>query len=281
MGAQTSLSILLSSDLAQHQSIPKEYALDITQAQVNNTYIFTEQDLPGFKSKSRAKFDLSSANMPSRLTRAKNDKPAVKKPYDANKRFEPYYRKAIPKRTRIAGKIAHEVNCVAVDNEDSRRIISQRTIDAMKPKARTKIVRGKTTGADYIQPGTLQAQTVFDDFIQTQIGQPKKRSQQIKSIRLPENELKDKLFQAFREFKYWPMKGLRARLHQPEAYLKEILSQIAVLQKSGTFSNNWTLTPQNRVENYGTEEDDAAPPGEDSDNDDDDDDADIKFEDVA
>lgn len=93
---QTALQMLLSSQLAEHQMVPKEYELAITAQTVNNTFVFTEQDLPGFKSKSKQKFDPASANMPARLTRPKNDKPMSKQPYDPNKRFQPYYRKAIP-----------------------------------------------------------------------------------------------------------------------------------------------------------------------------------------
>jgi transcription initiation factor TFIIF subunit beta len=88
--------MLLSSNLAEHQTVPQEYVLDVTEETVKNTYVFTEQDLPGFKSKSRQKFDPASANMPARLTRPKNDKPISKQPYDPNKRFQPYFRKAIP-----------------------------------------------------------------------------------------------------------------------------------------------------------------------------------------
>jgi transcription initiation factor TFIIF subunit beta len=86
--------MLLSSDLGEHQTIPKEYLLDVTSESVNNTFVFTEQDLPGFKSKSRQKFDPSNANMPARLTRPSYEK--SKQPWDPNKRFTPYYRKAIP-----------------------------------------------------------------------------------------------------------------------------------------------------------------------------------------
>lgn len=88
--------MLLNPDLAAHQTIPKEYLLDVTEEKVKNTVVFTEKDLPGFKSKSRQQFDLATANMPARLTRPKNDKPMSKEPYDPNKRFQPYYRKAIP-----------------------------------------------------------------------------------------------------------------------------------------------------------------------------------------
>jgi transcription initiation factor TFIIF subunit beta len=93
--------MLLSSELGVHQTIPKEYLLDVTSESVTNTFVFTEQDLPGFKSKSRQKFDPSNANMPARLTRPNNEK--AKQPWDPNKRFTPYFRKAIPSESYSLG----------------------------------------------------------------------------------------------------------------------------------------------------------------------------------
>jgi transcription initiation factor TFIIF subunit beta len=94
--------MLLSSEVGVHQTIPKEYMLDVTAESVNNTFVFTEQDLPGFKSKSRQKFDLSSANMPARLTRPKIEK--TKQPWDPNKKFTPYFKKAIPSEFDPVGR---------------------------------------------------------------------------------------------------------------------------------------------------------------------------------
>lgn len=64
--------------------------------QTKNTFVFTEQDLPGFKSKARQKFEPATANMPARLTRPKPDK--NKAPYDPNKKFTPFVRKAVPSK---------------------------------------------------------------------------------------------------------------------------------------------------------------------------------------
>lgn len=100
------MSMLLRPDLAQHQKVEKEYNLDVASTQVNSTFIFTEQDLPGFKSKARPdEFDIATANMPSRLSRQRNEKAALpKQPFDPNKRFQPYFRKAIPSEyTTISG----------------------------------------------------------------------------------------------------------------------------------------------------------------------------------
>jgi transcription initiation factor TFIIF subunit beta len=92
--------MLLSSDVAQHQMVPKEYDLDVTDENVRNTYVFTEKDLPGFKSKSREKFDLASANMPALLKQKMNSykaPPPPKNAFDsARKASQPYYKKAIP-----------------------------------------------------------------------------------------------------------------------------------------------------------------------------------------
>lgn len=96
-GQDANHQLLLDRNLAIHQTVPKEYELQMADSKPRNTFLFTEQDLPGFKSKSAAKFDAASANMPARLTqRLKSEKPGAKQAYDPNKRFQPYYRKAIP-----------------------------------------------------------------------------------------------------------------------------------------------------------------------------------------
>jgi transcription initiation factor TFIIF subunit beta len=65
------------------------------------------------------------------------------------------------------------------------------------------------------------------------------RTQINKAARIPRNELIDMLHGCFDEYMYWPMKALKARTKQPEAYLKEVLQEIAVLVKGGPFASNW------------------------------------------
>ena len=71
--------------------------MDVTEETVKNTFVFTEQDLPGFKSKSNTKFDTASANMPARLNRSRIEK--QKGTWDPNKKFQPFFKKAIPSET--------------------------------------------------------------------------------------------------------------------------------------------------------------------------------------
>jgi transcription initiation factor TFIIF subunit beta len=67
---------------------------------------------------------------------------------------------------------------------------------------------------------------------------------------MPQNELLDLIYECFREYKYWPFKALKARLRQPEAYLKQTLEMVAHLVKSGDFALTWELKPEARESNY-------------------------------
>lgn len=58
---------------------------------------------------------------------------------------------------------------------------------------------------------------------------------------MPRDQLLDELFRAFQERERWPIRVLRERTQQPEAYLKDVLSEIAFLHRSGEFNGSWEL----------------------------------------
>ena len=62
----------------------------------------------------------------------------------------------------------------------------------------------------------------------------------------------DILFDLFREYTYWPFSALKQRVLQPEAYLKEVLEDIAILSKSGPHMSQWHLKDESKLERYGT-----------------------------
>lgn len=107
-----------------------------------------------------------------------------------------------------------------------------------------------------------------------------------KTARMPENELIDLIHNCFTEYKYHSMKSLRARLRQPEAYLRETLDKVANLNRTGPFANLYSLKPEFRemaMQNSGNalpEENTVAPVGEEGAEPLDDEDEDIKMEDV-
>lgn len=158
--------MLLKSDLAQHQDVPKEYNLDITEPQVNNTYVFTEQDLPGYASKNKAKADAIKAGIPAYLMKSKNEKETSNQSWERRKKGGVPPRKSIPKKTAIAGRIRHELAGVALDNIESETMMKRETEEGMRPKAFTQIVDARAINPSAIlQSGTQAAHDAFDGFI--------------------------------------------------------------------------------------------------------------------
>lgn len=99
---------------------------------------------------------------------------------------------------------------------------------------------------------------------------------------MPKNELLDALFDLFRQYEYWTLKGLREKVNQPETYLKETLESIATLIKTGTFALKWTLKPEYKEKGIETVKQQLKQEGidEDGPGDDGDDDDEEEMEDV-
>ncbi|GBE88039.1 Transcription initiation factor IIF subunit beta [Sparassis crispa] len=71
--------------------------------------------------------------------------------------------------------------------------------------------------------------------------------------RMPRNQLLDELFDAFSEREHWSMKWLRERTQQPETYLREVLSEIAFIHRSGEHNGSWELLQNFKGEGTGSE----------------------------
>lgn len=88
------------------------------------------------------------------------------------------------------------------------------------------------------------------------------------------------------------MKAFKAKLQQPEVYLRETLEKVAEMPRTGRFALTYTLRPEFKNATYEDANDEKAPDAmggmdgaEDSDmadvdGDDDDDDENVKMEDV-
>ena len=63
---------------------------------------------------------------------------------------------------------------------------------------------------------------------------------------MPRNQLLDALFTLYREKQHWSARELRQRTEQPEAYLKEVLQEIADLHRSGEHTGMYELKPNFR-----------------------------------
>jgi transcription initiation factor TFIIF subunit beta len=110
----------------------------------------------------------------------------------------------------------------------------------------------------------------------------KAKKLEAKTTRWPENQLLDAIAKCFSEHKYWSVKAFRGRIPQPEAYIREGLEKVAILHRTGTFANHWSLKPeyQNMVASLPKPADDAAVPEGDIAPSDEEEDEDIKMEDV-
>lgn len=75
---------------------------------------------------------------------------------------------------------------------------------------------------------------------------------------MPHNELMDLLFAAFERYPYWSFKGIMEHSRQPAQYLKEVLTEICILNKRGPYAGNYQLKPEykdreSQAEKEGTE----------------------------
>ncbi|AEO65460.1 uncharacterized protein THITE_2112481 [Thermothielavioides terrestris NRRL 8126] len=267
------LQMRLRSDLKAHKKVPKEYNMDVVNHDVNNTFVFTEQDLPSFAAKNKERANALAQGIPAHLLRKQQR--LMEQPVERGKRGAQYARRPIPKKTRIAGKIKHEVVCTPVQNAEANRFLALRANAAENTQKRTKMVNGLMPSQGLTNPKE------WDAFLKTREKPTKAKKLENKATRWPENQLLDAIARCFSEHKYWSIRAFRGRIPQPEAYLRECLDKIAVLQRSGTFANHWSLKPeyQSMVASLPKPADDAAVPKADALSDEEEDE-DLKMEDV-
>ncbi|KAI1269261.1 transcription initiation factor IIF, beta subunit-domain-containing protein [Xylariaceae sp. FL1019] len=275
------MALLLDHTKAKHQAIPKEYRLESKDPShaLANTYLFTEQDLPGFKSESRG----ANNDVPPHLRRQheqrqqqklqQNDKTAPQPDNGGVKKnkYQPRYRKAIPKKTILSNRFRHEINCTPELTEETKYILRNMSTDSMKPKAATNLVK-TFDPSGVIQAGAHVENAKFSNLVRTAPEQKNgvKKQPVEKAARLDQTELRDRMFECFEKHTYWQLKAFKQQLNQPEAWLREQLDVLAVLHKTGPFANHWELKAEYKRASVQPAEDAAATPeGVDSDGDED------------
>jgi hypothetical protein len=154
------LAMLVDPKNPIHQTVPKEYNLELKEADLLNTFMFTEQDLPGFKNKSQGG---PNSNIPAHL-RPRPDRPK-ETPESKGVKKKPFYRKAIPKKTVLAGRFRHELNCQPVETAETKHILAMRASDALKPKATTSLMTGTRNPTGIIHAGTTAGNEKMRGFI--------------------------------------------------------------------------------------------------------------------
>lgn len=88
-------------------------------------------------------------------------------------------------------------------------------------------------------------------------------------------ELTDRLFALFSDKQYWSITALKATLQQPDAWLRDVLKEVAVLIKEGQYANMWQL--KDNWKDVGKSEPGVKPEEEDDDDDEEEDDDDLEL----
>jgi len=143
--------------------------------------------------------------------------------------------------TILAGKVKHECNLRPVFTEKYRKRIRERHREVNARSRQIKMIEEVTSGrgsVNMLSSGVANT-SVFSDLVKTK--QRPQKGPFERMARMPKNQLLDLLFKLFAEKETWPIKLLREKTQQPEVFLKETLSDIAFLHRSGEHNGTWEL----------------------------------------
>ncbi|KAG2172487.1 hypothetical protein INT44_006660 [Umbelopsis vinacea] len=145
--------------------------------------------------------------------------------------------------TRVVGKIHHECHVSPANWTAYRDIMRKRVHEADRPTRSVQEIEQRHQPV--FAPGASSGMPVsdFSSFIPSK----KPRIDKEKATRMPRNELMDMLFAAFERYPYWSLKGIAEHTKQPMQYLKEILSEICILNKRGPYTSTYQLKAEYKV----------------------------------
>lgn len=141
----------------------------------------------------------------------------------------------------MAATATHNFIVKPTFGSDYSKKVRERTIKASTPARAIKMIEDNENRGAYVPPGASAAAIAkFGNLVQKK---PKVPIDQ-KTTRMPKNELIDLLFGAFERYTYWTLRGLKDYAKQPESYLKDVLNEIAILDKRGSYNNCYHLKPE-------------------------------------
>ncbi|OSD06384.1 hypothetical protein PYCCODRAFT_1422663 [Trametes coccinea BRFM310] len=137
----------------------------------------------------------------------------------------------------LAGMVTHHCNLRSVLSERLRQRVKARSVEANTPKRQTILL-------DHGAWRSRMAASARGERRPFLIAGGCKKSGGTRDLRtrLPRAALLDMLFRLFEAQTRWTFKALRERTQQPEAYLKEILPEVAYTHKTGQHRGLWELS---------------------------------------
>lgn len=222
------MRLVLNHDAPGLEMTPKDYEFSLINPTSTNTFLFSEKDLPGYKPGVANNF------------RASQRTDRIQK--SGGGRGGRGGKRSIPKRTSLVGFARHEFSLHPIENKEYERV------QRLKEEAQR---RSEATVGDILETSgrrldDLSAGKRWQGFTAKQRKDDKKKRQLEKAQRMPPDQLMDLLVTAFHEYPYWGFKTLVQRVHQPEAYVKDMLGKVAELIKTGPFANTYRLREEYR-----------------------------------
>ncbi|KAI0035388.1 transcription initiation factor IIF, beta subunit-domain-containing protein [Vararia minispora EC-137] len=155
--------------------------------------------------------------------------------------------------TIMTGKVKHECNLRPTFTERYRERVKN-AMEASLPQKRVRMIDevAKGTAGKMAVNRLTSGVTSAAGFAElTRPKQKPPKGQFERMARMARNQLLDLLFETFKERPYWPIKVLRERTQQPEAYLKDVLNSVATLHRSGEHNGMWELRPEYKPDESG------------------------------
>ncbi|KIW12952.1 hypothetical protein PV08_08139 [Exophiala spinifera] len=280
---------MLLKPLPQLANEPKEYILNIPPPEKlrvrrpGQAFVFSEKDLPGYKPRAFAWDEIDEEGNPGqgRSYLYERHKRELKKKENKG-RFIPYARRPIPKQTAVTGNVAREFEAIPVKNDEYFIIENKKAEQMLRPPEReTAVFDPKKDPSKHHIP----LMTMTDRANALRNAQARKQAQKDnRAARVDKHVLIDKLLDLFKQHRIWGLRDLKAKVNQPETYLRQTLDEIAFMWKAGDFNGKWELKDEYKSSDPRLQNPTGvvAPKVEDSDMDKsglDDDDSDV-FEDV-
>ncbi|KAF1946230.1 hypothetical protein EJ02DRAFT_367459 [Clathrospora elynae] len=228
------MRLFLNDRWRAKSNLPSAFQLDpapVSDTLLGNTYVFTEKDLPGFKS---AGYGYGYGQGQYNRGGAQGSLGGGAQDPRARVQKRSKYKKAIPKQTTLVGHTTRQYNMNPLETREYKDFSAARIKQAIQGSHTTTVITKDTEFSDV--NNSINLNNRFKSFIRPTT---KAKSQQNKSARMARADLIDILHGLFDEYQYWPMKALKAKTKQPEQFLKEVLGDLAHLVKSGPFASNW------------------------------------------
>ncbi|KAL0255375.1 hypothetical protein I308_100179 [Cryptococcus tetragattii IND107] len=200
------------------EGLPDEFKVEVPMERSKNTFLFSEV---------KKVYDKGS----------KQREQQTDAPRDAwGKRKR---EKAHPK---LLARVDHEGHIQPIRTQKYLDFLKARRMEA--EQSRRPVVRMEDTGLSQAEQNQLASgfRSANSTFGSNMILASKQASGE-RFARLERHELTDRIFQCFRDHPYWALGALKQTLEQPDAWLREVLRDVAEQVKEGQYQGYWQLKP--------------------------------------